>query len=221
MPRKSRARALVPVTPVSTHRFGRKDVADVAIYHVPDRHPREPGPWQDEFDKAAWWDWETGLGCIIRREIAGCLGGYVGIPKTHPLFRFDWKVIPAGLDITVHGGLSYAEPCRDDEPEAVSICHVLVPIPALDAVSGDRLEAHAPIWWLGFQCNESYDFVPGRGDDDVRRDDTQVYRDEAYVYRQVIQLAAQLHAIGEGLPKPVLTDQPPPRGLDPSASRSE
>ena len=43
MPRKPRSRALVPVTPTTTHRFGSEEVANVAIYRVPDRHRSEPG----------------------------------------------------------------------------------------------------------------------------------------------------------------------------------
>jgi hypothetical protein len=215
MPRKPGSRARASGTALVPYTFGDRAVPQVAIYRAPDRHPHLPGPWQAEPEKLAWRDQATGLGCIIRRESQGHLGGYVGISADHPLFGFDWTVVPAGLGIIVHGGLSYADVCNDDEPESVSICHVA---PPLDAVSGTRLDALAPIWWFGFTCDESYDLVPGRADRDSRSDDRQIYRDQDYVYRQVVQLAAQLHAIGAGLPRPPIVSPPPPRGLDPSAT---
>ena len=216
MPRKSGSRPRASGSALVPYQFGDREVPHVAIYHVPDRHPDHAGAWQDEPEKLAWRDRETGLGCIIRRERGGHLGGYVGVSCDHPLFGFDWRAVPAGLGITVHGGLSYADACNDDEPESVSICHVA---PPLAAVSGSRLDAHAPIWWFGFTCDERYDLVPGRPDRDARSDDIQIYRDQAYLFGQVVQLAAQLHAIGAGLPMPPIISPPPPRGLHPSAAQ--
>ena len=45
-------------------------------------------------------------------------------------------------------------------------------------------------------------------------DVAQTYRDEGYVYTQVVQLAAQLKALGNGDEMPAIAFPPPPIGLD-------
>ena len=43
-----------------------------------------PGPWQDEPDKEQFADEVTGYACLIKRNPAGALCGYVGVPEGHP-----------------------------------------------------------------------------------------------------------------------------------------
>lgn len=46
------------------------------------------GQWKDEPDKLQWIDEKTGLDClIVRNPNALNLCGYVGVPKTHPLYK--------------------------------------------------------------------------------------------------------------------------------------
>ena len=83
------------------------------------------GPWQDEDDR---YEWRRGdLVCLIIRNPAGALCGYVGVPEGHP-----WHGQPYGdLDADVHGGLTYSGGCQGH------ICH--------EPKSGE-----GEVWWLGF-----------------------------------------------------------------------
>jgi hypothetical protein len=65
------------------------------------------GPWQDEPDKKQWRDAATGLPCLIVRGPVGALCGYVGVTADHPLHGKSYE----DVDVEVHGGLTYAEPC--------------------------------------------------------------------------------------------------------------
>lgn len=187
-------------------------------YSVPSRHPTGDGPWKIEADKIAWTDPVTGLGCIIRREPQGHLAGYCGVEAGHPLYGYEWSAIPADLDIDVHGGISYSAACDRSGPEATSVCHTPI---------GGSHGPGAEIWWFGFECDQVTDLVPSlmkndardsRLADGVRRE----YRDEAYVYGQVTDLAGQLHAIANEIPKPPRTSpSPPPIGLDPDRGRAD
>lgn len=123
-----------------------------------------PGPWQDEPDKAQWADEATGLPCLIVRNRAGALCGYVGVPKAHPWFGVDYdSVTPHGkapeIDehgcrvnddwVRVHGGLTFADRCQPRAgDEGRGVCHVVQP--------GEDDE----IWWLGFDCAHSGDWSP-------------------------------------------------------------
>lgn len=55
-------------------------------YRTVDKSAWGPGPWQDEPDKRQWQDEATGLPCLIVRNPAGALCGYVGVSKEHPAF---------------------------------------------------------------------------------------------------------------------------------------
>lgn len=73
-------------------------------YHFVDKSGWGPGPWSDEPDKIQWADEDTGLPCLIVRNRAGALCGYVGIPESHPWFGMDYDAI----NPDVHGGLTYS-----------------------------------------------------------------------------------------------------------------
>lgn len=178
-------------------------------YSVRDRHPTADGPWMEEADKVAWTDPATGYPCIIRREHpGGHLAGFVAVPKTHPLYGHDSSAL-ATLGIRPHGGADYADECMTDDPEATSVCHVRVlnlgPI-------GAGAPRHDDAWWFGFSCNTPFDISPTRDEADaaanrvgLKRD----YRDENYVLAHVVDLAAQLQAVGLGdnIPEPLAPNE--------------
>lgn len=103
------------------------------------------GPWQSEPDKLQWADETTGLPCLIKRNNAGALCGYVGVPENHPWYGLGYSDIEPYPD--VHGDLTYADHCQDG-PEAQTICHVPEP--------GEPDN----VWWLGFDCAHAGDVMP-------------------------------------------------------------
>lgn len=139
------------------------------------------GPWVREPDKRQWMDAETGYPCLILRVGShGALCGYVGVSEGHPFFEKDYDEVHCMEDIDVHGGLTYADFCRSETEEAVSVCHVAGPG-----------EPHR-VWWLGFDCVHHCDLAPAH--DANHRRTTNIYRDMDYVTRQVEQLARQFKA---------------------------
>lgn len=220
-------KALVAVPTAVQHRpLAGTDIVPLEVYRVPGRHPSGDGPWSAEADKASWIDPETGLPCIMRRGLDGALCGYVGVGPDHPLSGVGEEALPHDPPIVVHGGIDYSSPCEEREPDEVSVCHVRRPR-AVAGRSSPSLQptfdpstmvalANLPdnIWWFGFSCNQPYDLVPG--DSAVAPlglENGRIYRDERYVVREVTNLAAQLHAIAEGLPMPELEGDRPPVGL--------
>ena len=210
-------------------------VADAAYYLDDDQATGRSGRLGSA-DKIAWRDPDSGYECIIMRKTRdGPLGGYVGVPPSHPLFAFDSDAVPAELEIEVHGGLSYAAIC-DEGPspsrhlirEARRVCHVeLSPAryAAVEHATDYRAgqDSHEKAWWFGFKCDQVYDALPkstANSDRFLERETGAVVRDEHYVYDQVVDLAAQLRAIAEGRPKPERTGTAtPPLGLDPDKAR--
>jgi hypothetical protein len=109
----------------------------------------------------------------------GTLCGYAAVPPGHPLHGAN----ESGLDIEVHGGLTYANTC------AGAVCHVPEPGQP-DAV-----------WWFGFDCGHWADVVPSMPHTAA---EPGVYRDLAYVQEEVENLASQLLAAGiEAARRPV------------------
>lgn len=103
------------------------------------------GPWQGEPDKMTWVDPATNLDCMIHRNGAGALCGYVGVPADHPYYGQDYD----NVDVEVHGGLTYANKCSEQATEEHGICHIPEPGRSED------------IWWLGFDCAHAQDLCPG------------------------------------------------------------
>lgn len=108
-----------PSQPLHRHEFTTVDKSDWG-----------PGPWQDEPDKVAWVDPDTGLDCMAKRhERLGHWCGYVGVGPDHPWFRVGFgecadpehgeecqlycEHSPAAR-VEAHGGITYARGC--DEP---------------------------------------------------------------------------------------------------------
>lgn len=169
-------------------------------YTTVDKSTWGHGPWQGEPDKLQWIDEATGLDCLIVRGPSGALCGYVGVPEGHPYFGVEYHgctITPAcGEDycghrperaIEVHGGLTFSDFCHEGPPEC-GICHT--------PVEGrpDR------VWWLGFDCAHSGDLTPKYAADPNWPIRDGWYKSRKYVEREVVQLAAQLKRIGDGLP---------------------
>lgn len=103
------------------------------------------------------WSW-AGFSCrAAQHPSLGHWCGYVGLDKGHRAFEHDYDDID--LADGVHGGLTWAGPFSDD---------------------GEGL------WWLGFDCGHSGDFVPGA----PHMGDT--FRDLDYVKHETELLAEQL-----------------------------
>jgi hypothetical protein len=129
-------------------------------------------PWESEPDNAEWEDKLTGYKCRIQRHgHFGHLCGYVGIPKSHPLYGKHYSDDEVA-DIRVHGGLTHSGEDQDDKDT----------------------------WWFGFDCSHAGDLSPNmlmhildRELPNLRhfhRDE--VYRTWDYVENEVRELVRQL-----------------------------
>lgn len=173
-------------------------MTNVREYHTIDKSAWGEGPWTKEPDKVSWTDEATGLPCLIVRNPSGALCGYAGVAKDHPAHGMGYmqcvygadgneRVLPTGkqaiYDITVHGGLTFADGCSHGD-EATSICHIPEPGQPDD------------VWWFGFDCAHYGDLTPEvlhRYPNPSYNHGT--YRDLNYVKDQVEKLAVQLKAI--------------------------
>ncbi len=181
-------------------------VTALQVWHNPDRWPSGDDPWNEEADKVAWVDEETGLGCIILRQENGTLSGYVGVGPDHPLFGFDADAVPLGISRGVHGGVTYGKECEvnrfaqeeygDPRTERYTVCHTTITVVRRNyrtvQATKDEFE-HQDRWWLGFDTNHIGDFVPKGFNRNNRKGD--IYRDQAFVYEQCIAFAQRLKAI--------------------------
>ena len=164
----------------------------VQIYTTVDKTGWGPGPWQSEPDKMSWRDPTTGLPCLIVRNRAGNLCGYVGVPPAHPWHGKDYGAcVDSGCradshydctpdgKVSVHGGLTYADRCDIGAPEATGICHIPGPDNPDD------------VWWFGFDTYHAWDLSPAYTAYRAPSQD-EVYRDVGYVRRETESLASQL-----------------------------
>lgn len=147
-------------------------MSDGIVAHVVDRSGWPSGPWDSEPDREHWVDEATGLDCLIVRNRAGGLCGYVGVPQGHPWYGVEYDSIPECPE--VHGGLTYSDHCSGH------ICHT--PAEA----------ANEPVWWIGFDCVHSGDRYPSERE---RNEWYSQYRTIAYVRNECVQLAAQVAAV--------------------------
>lgn len=147
-------------------------------YRTVDKSEWKRGEWDDEPDKAQWQDEETGLPCLIVRGGGGALCGYVGVSEGHPAYKQDY----GGVDVEVHGGLTFSDMCADTDDESRHICHV----------PGPGEPDH--VWWLGFDCAHLCDIAPAYDKEGRYGWDSQ-YRSIGYVRREVARLARQLAAM--------------------------
>lgn len=102
-----------------------------------------PGPWDDEPDRVEWREpTMPGLVCLVARGPMGNWCGYVAVPPGHPAHGADYN----DVEVSVHGGLTYAERCQAGP--AAFVCHVPAPGEPDD------------VWWLGFDCGHAFDYSP-------------------------------------------------------------
>lgn len=120
--------------------------------------------WQTEPDHEAFE--AHGLRCLVLRHgTLKHLCGYVGIPKGHRYFGKEYDAVEFGGDDDwwPHGGLTYAqEAAPHEKPDG--------------------------LWWFGFDCAHSGDFVPSMDKDMTYG----TYRNFAYVRRDTERLAQEL-----------------------------
>lgn len=200
------------------------NITALQIYHNPERKPDGDGPWNNEADKVAWIDEETGLGCIMLRQKDGTISGYAGVGPDHPLFGFKVDAIPIGIACTVHGNVTYSAACEvnrfatvawgEPRKERYTVCHVTRTRLVQDyrTVQTTENEFHEDVWWLGFDTNHPGDLVPNKLRGRLKGE---VYRDQHFVYENCIKLARKLKSMMEaqasnpeaGLPQGLL---PPP-----------
>lgn len=168
-------------------------------YEHVDKSEWGAGPWHDEPDKVQYEDDETGLPClVVRVPRMGHLCGYVGVPPDHSLHGVDYAACPEDCDsetfacdhqpcmrFDVHGGLTFAGDCHDDEPEESAICHT--------PGEGDPDD----VWWFGYDCAHAWDRQPGmEARHGTRPMPDEHYRSVAYVKQENAKLAQQLLEAG-------------------------
>lgn len=137
--------------------------------------------WESEPNRKHWIDTDSGLDCLIVRNLSLTLCGYVGVPVGHPWYGLDYDDVEA----EVHGGLTYAGLCEDH------ICHDAATEPV----------ANVEVWWLGFDCGHLFDLIPAM--QEIRKAMAnrfailegmplpETYRNMAYVEAECRSLAAQ------------------------------
>lgn len=99
-------------------------------------------PWLTEPNHKEFWF--NGYMCALIRNEMGNWCGYVAVPESHPAYKKDYD----DIDVSVHGGLTYAD----------------THLPVKGENNGG--EMFDPMWWLGFDCAHLDDFVPSIDDPD-------------------------------------------------------
>lgn len=181
-------------------------ITALQVYHNPDRKPSGDGPWNNEADKVAWVDAETGLACIMLRQENGTISGYVGVCPEHPLFGFKAEAVPVAISNTVHGGVTYGKTCEVNRfareawgklrEERYTVCHTtwVRTVQNYRTIQTTEDEFHEDLWWLGFDTGHPGDRVPndryGGGGQKG-----EVYRDQSFVYQNCIELARKLKSL--------------------------
>lgn len=109
-------------------------------YTTTDKSKWARGEWDAEPDKLQWIDAETGLDCLmVRTNHSGHWCGYVGVPPGHSLHGTSYD----GVDVNVHGGLTFAEGCHDlsEAERAKGLAHVAAAkVAAATHPSGDSAQ---------------------------------------------------------------------------------
>lgn len=134
------------------------------------------GPWDKEPDRVEFQS--SGFDCLMVRNGMGAWCGYVAVPRGHRFYKKHYN----DVDVSVHGGLTYADKCHGP------VCHIPKPGRPDD------------VWWLGFDCAHSHDDVPSmmpgaRFSLDYMAkypEGFKTYKDVEWVKREVRHLARQL-----------------------------
>ena len=155
--------------------------------------------WETEPEKA---DFEAhGLKCAMRRNPAGAWCGYVGVNNTHPWFGKDetdtvkvaQEIVERPIDIDKVGIMNLL--CGIRKSDDMEDGHLKIAL-AIDvhggltyASTGAHIEKGSKLWWFGFDCSHSNDFMPA-SDSPFNYNGT--YRDFEYVKSECESLAKQL-----------------------------
>jgi len=128
------------------------------------RKANKLGEWENEPDRLEFE--HAGFKCLIlRNSELKHLCGYVGLPKWHPYYGWDYDEI----DVDVHGGLTFSARGR-----------------------GKRWKKG--YWWIGFDCGHAGDLVPvvESFTQDAKWFRGLIYRNIEYVKAELKHLAEQL-----------------------------
>lgn len=170
-------------------------------YHlIPDKAAWGDGPWISEPDLVLWVDPTTSLQCMVSRADFGHLCGYVGVPAGHPAYEKDY-LAPECRQLDAHQGINFTRLF------SLAELHGIEP-PPTDST---------PLWWIGFDCGHYRDYSPraeairrqfAQEDPRMAEINARMAEQEAqlpflrktycplpYVQVEVIDLAAQLHAM--------------------------
>ena len=141
------------------------------------------GEWDSEPDKVQWQDAATGLPCLaVRNQRSGNWCGYVGVAEGHKHFGQSYEE----PDVSVHGGLTFANACHAEATPDRGICHI----------PGKGEPDH--VWWFGFDCAHCDDYSPQDKKYEQERGypftihPEERYRTLGYVKAECRSLAAQL-----------------------------
>lgn len=129
------------------------------------------GPWKDEPNRVNWV--YKDMDCMMvrhARSLHWC--GYVGLPETHLYHGKSYGEIENTMDVSVHGGLTYADACNH------TVCHIT-----------DKADN---TWWLGFDCAHTGDVCPTH--ERIFMSDG-YYKDLRYVKAETERLADQFLAL--------------------------
>lgn len=131
-----------------------------------------PGPWQNEPDLEKWIDPDTGLQCMIKRNMmSGNLCGYVGVTTKHLAHGLNsdglnkavsdsYSKANRSILIKAKGDFSKVKLKKHPSPRRVA------------AVQLQEIKVHGgltwagpfdvnDLWWFGFDCSHAFDAAPG------------------------------------------------------------
>ncbi len=159
-----------------------------------------PGVWTDEPDVAEWTQEETGVPCLVLRNMElGAFCGYVGVHPTHP-----WHGVSDPPEAAAPGGITFSGLYADTGITKLDRRGKAVTLP------GRPDESYLGFWFLGFDCAHAFDLVPSmralfprRRKEPVRIASrglhppmVDVYRDFVWVRKQVEELAQAAYEAG-------------------------
>lgn len=134
--------------------------------------PLGEGKWRYEPDLGHD-DLCGGMQRLIVRSPGGSLCGYVGVDESHPLYGTSYDDVGG---VEVHGGLTFSGHRTQDFIES----HVE--------------KVHGGLWWFGFDCAHSGDYMPSVRFVGSQQGD---YRDWEYVNLNVESLYMFLYGVDE------------------------
>jgi len=150
------------------------------------------GPWQTEPDRVEWT--HAGLPCLALRNHHGNWCGYAAVPPGHPRHGHDYD--DGDVDVSVHGGLTYASACGFDCCHCGDFSPGMSEPPDVVGFTGLRHVADVSVARLnrsGFPWSgKPYDHAHAVA---ANRFDVDVYRTLDYVQAETNNLADQLAAL--------------------------